>query len=90
MSLAFGGQLVQQVCGFGKVVYPEYHQHLRRSGLQSAVGVVNVDLFFTQPRGCAAQLTRTVREPDYGDFGLLEDHAQAAEHSLGAGRVVHQ
>src|SRR5580700_8169917 len=51
----FGGQLVQQVCGFGKVVYPEDDQRTRGSGLQSAVRVVDVDPIFAQPRGGSAQ-----------------------------------
>src|ERR1022692_2292031 len=85
----FGGHLVQHVHGAGKVVYPEDHQGPRRSGLQPAVGVVDVDLFVAQSRGCPAQLTRTVHQPHYRNFRLLEDHAQAAQHRIGAGRIVH-
>ena len=41
---------------------------------------------FTQPRGCAAQLTLMASEPDYGDFRLLEDHAQAEEPLPASGK----
>ena len=33
-------------------------------------------------------LSRTVREPDYGDFLLLENHVQAAQHCLGGGHII--
>ena len=74
--------------GLGQAVDPEDQQRQRRAWLHSAVAVVNVDLLFAQPRSCAAQLARTVRKPDYGDVRLLEDHAQAAQHRLGAGRII--
>jgi len=39
------------------VVNTEDRQWQRRSRLQSAVGIVNVDLVFAQPQCCAAQFT---------------------------------
>ena len=86
----FGGQLVQQGGRLGQVVNPEDHQDLRRAGLQAAVGVVNVNPVLAQPRGCAPQLGGTVRQPDDGHVGLLEDHVQAGEHFPGAGHVIGQ
>jgi len=58
--------------------------------LQSAVGVVDVDLASAQPRGNAAQLAGPVRDPHNSDLRLLEDHAQAAQHRAGAGHIVYQ
>jgi hypothetical protein len=56
-----GGQLVKQRRRLGDVVDPEDHQGQRRSRLQSAIGIVDIDLFLAQTGGRAAQLARTMR-----------------------------
>src|SRR5690242_20797626 len=66
VSSMFSAQLVQQRGRLIQLVNPEDRQHKLRSRFESAVGVVNVNLLFTQPRRCAAQFAGTVRQPDYG------------------------
>src|SRR5271167_1209841 len=87
-ALRFVTEFVQQLCGFGDVVDAEDDESLRRSGLEAAVGVVDVDLVLAQTGGGATQFSGAVREADDGSLGLLEDHAQAAEDGLGGWRII--
>src|SRR5450631_957730 len=87
---AFGSKLIQKGGRFSDVVNPEDYYRPGRAWLQSAVAVVNVDVIFAQSRGGAAQLTRTVRQPAYGDVRLFEDHVQTAQHRLGGGDIIRQ
>jgi len=84
----FVSQLVERVRRQRHVVNPEDQHWPRGSGLEPAVGVIDVDFFSAQAGGRSAQLTGAVRQTHNGGFRLLEIHAQAAQDCFGASRII--